>query len=141
VAALPHDTGAGPTSLCQDSAAVVRLVRPPLSRMRPCFGSNALSAIVRLRRKYLVPNESVSMRRNFKMRNSDRYMSMTYRAICADDYGDAQFVANNINDLHAQLRSPFISIFLQPTLRSLEIRHFSGELAQVHSSGGFPSGS
>ena len=42
------------------------------------------------------------------MRNSDYYISMTYRAICADDYGDAQFAMNNINDLHAQLRSPFI---------------------------------
>jgi hypothetical protein len=76
--------------------------------MRPCFGSNALSVIARLRRKRLVPNESVSMRRNFKMRNSHRYISMTYRAFCAGDYGDAHFAMNNINDLDAQLRSHFI---------------------------------
>ena len=42
------------------------------------------------------------------MRNSDCYISMTYEAICADDYGDAQFDANNINDLHTVLRSHFI---------------------------------
>jgi hypothetical protein len=55
-----------------------------------------------------MPNESVSAQRNFKMRNSDRYISMSYTVICADDYGNAQFSANNINDLDANLRRPFI---------------------------------
>jgi hypothetical protein len=42
------------------------------------------------------------------MRNSDCYISKTYEAICAVEYRDAQFAVNNINDLHAKLRSPFI---------------------------------
>jgi hypothetical protein len=42
------------------------------------------------------------------MRNSDRYISKTYTAVCAVEYRDAQFDTNNINDLDAQLRSPFI---------------------------------
>jgi hypothetical protein len=42
------------------------------------------------------------------MRTSDGYISMSYRDDCADDYGDAQFAVNNINDLDAMLRSPFI---------------------------------
>jgi hypothetical protein len=88
--------------------AVVKLVRPGLSPMRPCFGSNALSAIVRPLKRIIPANESVSDRRNVNMRNSDRYISTTYRAICAVEYRVAQFDTNNINDLDAQLRSPFI---------------------------------
>jgi hypothetical protein len=74
--------------------------------MRLRCGSNAVFGTPR--ENAVFQNESVSGRSNFKMRNSDRYISMGYRAICADDCGDAQFAANNINDLHAKLRSPFI---------------------------------
>jgi hypothetical protein len=61
------------------------------------------------------------------MRTSDGYISMSYRDDCADDYGDAQFALSNINGLGAELRTPFILIFSQQTLRHLQFRHFSGK--------------
>jgi hypothetical protein len=108
VATLPHDAGTGPSGLRED---------PPCGGDVGAASAIADATLFRFKRpvghckppeKRPSPNESVSMRRNFKMRNSDHYISMTYIAICADDYGDAQFAANNINNLDAQLRSPFI---------------------------------
>jgi hypothetical protein len=108
VAALPHDAGAGSSGLRED---------PPRRGEigTPCAVADA--TLLRLKRpfghctppeKHLPANESVSGRRNFKMRNSDHYISMTYGAIRAVAHRDAQFDTNNINDLRAQLRSPFI---------------------------------
>jgi hypothetical protein len=42
------------------------------------------------------------------MRNLDCYISMTYRDICAVEYHHAQYGPNNIKDLQAKLRGPFI---------------------------------
>jgi hypothetical protein len=108
VATLPHDAGAGAPGLREDSpgrgetSAPCAIADATLFRLKRPFGHCTPPE------KHLPANESVSARRNFKMRNSDRYISKTYGDVCAVDYRDAQFVANNINDLDTQLRSPFI---------------------------------
>jgi hypothetical protein len=108
VAALPHDAGAGASGLrenppcCGEIGASAAIADATLFRFKRPVGHCTPPE------KHLHANESVSEQSNVNMRISDRYISMTYRDVCADDYGHAQFDTNDINGLAAKLRSRFI---------------------------------
>ena len=96
---------------------VVRRLRWPLGlRIRPSFGSNSFGSIVVSQEKFL--EGRVYCRRNFKMRNSDRYFSRDYLAHCAPGDCGAQIKQCYISNLDTCMRSDFILMSKSSVLTS-----------------------